>query len=157
MRINARKLVLQINRAALPQNFLRTDQFKHNGLALAIDCIWESMMAEQKAMPRFSVHEGQHSADPSTRQASRAVFQNPTRISVSCEFNAKICRHRHKIPSKNNPGNTTCLSRASLTAHSPRHCIPCVRHSCGRVSNVSVVRILVSSKTHLCYVNMFLF
>jgi hypothetical protein len=56
MSINVSKHTLIINRAALSQDFLRTDQFKHKCLACTIDYIWEGMKTRQEAISRFRVH-----------------------------------------------------------------------------------------------------
>jgi hypothetical protein len=56
MYINASKCKLNINRAVLSQNFLRTEQLNHNCLAPSVGYIWESMTAKQKATSRFTVH-----------------------------------------------------------------------------------------------------
>ena len=76
--IKASKHMLNINRAALSENFLKTDQFKHKCLAPIIDYIWESLKARQKAITRFRVHWRKHSAYPSTRLGSVVVFQHLT-------------------------------------------------------------------------------
>jgi hypothetical protein len=62
MYTNASMHILNINRAALSQNFLMTDEFKHNYWAYAIDFIWESTKSRQKAKFRFRVHGEQCSA-----------------------------------------------------------------------------------------------
>lgn len=52
MKINFSKTILNINRVALSQKFLRADQFKHNCLAHITDFIWEGMKVRQKTVSR---------------------------------------------------------------------------------------------------------
>ena len=75
MHIDVRKRMLDINRAALSQNSLRTDQLKHSSLARAIDHIWGSMEARQKATSRLG---------------SIAVSSRPTRINRAYKLNANV-------------------------------------------------------------------
>lgn len=56
MYVNVSKHILNISRAALFQNFLRTEQLKYNCLAQTIDYTWESLKARQKAISRLRVH-----------------------------------------------------------------------------------------------------
>ena len=101
----ASKHILSINRAALSQNFLKTEQFKHNCLPRTIDYIWESMKARQKAISRFRAHCRQHSAHPFTRLGSTAMFWHPTKINTFHRLNANVCHRRPEIIPKNNSGN----------------------------------------------------
>jgi hypothetical protein len=52
MKTTSSQPILNMNRAALSQNFLRTDEFKHNCLAQSIGYIWKGMKAGQKAKVR---------------------------------------------------------------------------------------------------------
>lgn len=49
--------------------------------------------------------------DTFTDQLDLAMIQQPTRINMSYELNINICHRRHKIMSKNNPGDKTRLSK----------------------------------------------
>lgn len=94
MEINAGRHLPNINRAALPQNFLRTD------LTHTVDCIWVNMKTRQEAISRFW-YAGQIS--------SIVVFRHPTRINTPDKLNLSICHRRPKITSKNSPVNKTHL------------------------------------------------
>ena len=70
------------------QNFLRTDQRKHNCLAHATDYMWESTKTTQKARSRFRIHW--------LDWVLLAVFWHPTRINMSYKLNVSVCHIKHK-------------------------------------------------------------
>lgn len=63
---------------------------------------------------------------PLTRLGSTAMSWHPAKMSMSCELNEVVCLNRHRIASKNNPGNRMHLrsTRLEPLSQSPEALLP---------------------------------
>lgn len=96
-----------MSRAALFQNFLRTDRFKHNFLAHSIDYIWRSTKAKQRPYAD-SGHTGDSTQASFYQIGFCSYVLTSNRISMSYTLNVHVCHERHKVTSRTTQ-RTRCI------------------------------------------------